>query len=194
MLLRRRFSTLPVTELVERDRHRVLDRRGALGEHRQQILRHAGDLGLALHDRPPLDAEPVGELVAQHRLVQAAEHPLMPLQIAGIERQPPALDGLHLRRDHGVGVDLRVIGPRRRLAEHRHRQALRVRMQPAAVMSDPRRRPEPLQMRQRRGDGDIVSLQEPVVARQRPPHRHRLRRRERRIKPRHRLDHPPIGE
>ena len=66
-------------------------------------------------------------------------------------------------------------------------------MQPAAVTADPRRRPEPLQMRQRRRDGDIVSLQEPVVARQRPAHRHRLRRRERRIKPGHRVHHPPIS-
>ena len=57
----------------------------------------------------------MGQLVAQHRLVQAAEHPLMLLQIAGIERHPAALGGLHLRRDHGMGMDLRVIGPRRRL-------------------------------------------------------------------------------
>ena len=159
-----------MTEVVELDRHCVLDRRGALGEHSQQILRDARDLSLALHDRPPPDPEAIGELVAQHRLVQAAEHSLMLLQIAGIERHPPALDGLHLRRDHGVGMDLRVIGPRRRLPEHRHRQALRVRMQPAAVAPDPRRRPEPLQMRQRRGDGDVMGLQEPVVARQRPAH------------------------
>ena len=117
----------------------------------------------------------------------------MLLQIAGIERHPPAVGGLHLGRDHGVGMDLRIVGTRRRLAEHRHRQTLRVRMQPAAVTADPRRRPEPLQMRQRRGDGDIVGLQEPVVARQRPAHRTGLRRRERRIKPRHRLDHPPIS-
>jgi hypothetical protein len=117
----------------------------------------------------------------------------MLLQIAGIKRHPPAGDGLHLRRDHRMRVDLGIVGPRRRLTEHRHRQALCIRMQPAAATADPRRRTEPLQVRQRRGDGDIMSLQEPVVARQRPAHRHRLRRRERRIKARNRVDHSTIS-
>ena len=40
----------------------------------------------------------MGQLAAQHRLVEAAEHPLMPLQVAGIERPPPAIVGLHLGR------------------------------------------------------------------------------------------------
>ena len=98
---------------------------------------------------PHADAETVSELAAQHRLVEAAEHPLMPLQVAGIERPPAAIVGLHLRRDHGVGVDLRVIGPRRRLAERRHRQPARIGMQPATITADAGCRPEPLQMLER---------------------------------------------
>jgi hypothetical protein len=92
------------------------------------------------------------------------------LQIAAIQRHPPTISRLHLRRDHRVGVDLRVIRPRRRLAEHRHRETLRVRMQPATVAADPRRRPEPLQVRQRRRHGDIVGFEEAAITRQRPTH------------------------
>ena len=116
----------------------------------------------------------------------------MPLQVAGIERPPATVVGLHLRRDHDVGVDLGVIGPRRRLPERRHRQPARVRMQPATIAADPRRRPEPLQMLEHCVHGDVVSLQEAAVAGQPPPHRQRLRCRERRIEPRHRLHHPTI--
>ena len=134
-----------------------------------------------------------GELGPQHRLVEAAEHPLVPLQVAGVEGQPAAVGCLDLGRDDGVGVDLRVIGPRGGLAERGHRQPVGVRVQAAAVGADAGRRPEPLQMRQRRGDGDVVGFEEPVVAGERPPHRQRLRRRERRVEPRHRPHHPTVG-
>jgi hypothetical protein len=53
----------------------------------------------------------VGQLAAQHRLVEAAEHSLMALQVAGVECPSAAVVGLHLRRDDDVGVDLGVIGP-----------------------------------------------------------------------------------
>ena len=129
----RRVSAFALAELVELVGERGVDVGAALGEHVEQLVGDAGDLGLTVDDRPPLDAEAVGQLGAQHRLVQAAEHPLMPLQVAGVERVPAAVGGLHLGRDHGVGVDLRIIGPRRRLAERRHRQPVRVRMQTAAV-------------------------------------------------------------
>ena len=59
--------------------------------------------------------------------------------------------------------------------------------------ADAGRRPEPLQVRESGGDGDVVGFEQPVVAGKRPPHRQRLRRRERRIKPRHRPHHPTIG-
>ena len=66
-------------------------------------------------------------------------------------------------------------------------------MEAAAVGADAGRRPEPLQMLERRRHGDVVGLEEPVVAGQRPPHRQRLRRRERGVEPRHRPHHPTIG-
>ena len=49
-------------------------------------------------------------------------------------------------------------------------------MQPAPGCSDPRRRPEPLQMRQRRRHRHVMRLQQPGVTGQRPPHRQRFRR------------------
>ena len=116
----------------------------------QQLARQAGDLGLAVDDRLPRHPVAVGQLGSQHRLVQAAQHPLVPLQVAGVQRQPPAVVGLDLGRDDGVGVQLRVVGPRRRLAERGHRQPERVGVLAAAVDPHPGRRPEPLQMLERR--------------------------------------------
>ena len=92
-----------------------------------------------------------------------------------------------------MGVDLRVVGPRGGLTERRHRQPVRVGVQAAAVGADPGRRPEPLQMRQRRGHRDVVSFEQPVVAGQRPPHRQRLRRRERGVETRHRPHQPTVA-
>ena len=70
---------------------------GPLREHLQQLGRHAGDLGLAVDDRLPADPVAMGQLGAQHRLVQAAQHPLVAFQVAGIQRPPPTVLGLHLR-------------------------------------------------------------------------------------------------
>ena len=50
-----------------------------------------------------------GELGAEHRLVQPTQRPLMALQHPGIQGQPATVDGLHLRRDHQMGVQLRII-------------------------------------------------------------------------------------
>ena len=188
-----RVPALPVPELVDLDGQRGVDLGGPLREHLQQLGRDAGDLGLAVDDRPPRDPVAVGELGPQHRLVQAAQHPLVPLQVAGVQRQPPPVGGLDLGRDHGVGVQLRVVGPGGGLAERRHRQPERVGMQPAAVMPDPGGGPVPLQVRQRRRHGDVVGFEQAGVAGERPPHAQRLRRRERGVEPRHRPHHPPVG-
>ena len=85
----------------------------------------AWPLTIGRHSTP----EPVGELGTEDGLVETADHPLVSLQVAGIERVPAAVGGLDLGRDDGVGVDLRIVGPRRRLTERRHRQPVRVGMQ-----------------------------------------------------------------
>jgi len=75
---------------------RSIDLVGALGEGGQQVAGHGGHLGLAVLDGSPGDAEAVREFVAQHRLVEAADHPLVLLQVAGVERHPASVGGLHL--------------------------------------------------------------------------------------------------
>ena len=130
---------------------------------------------------------------AQHRLVETAQHPLVTLQVAGVQRQPPTVRGLHLGRDDRVGVQLRVIGPRRGLAERRHRQPARVQVEAAAVGPHPGRGPEPLQVLERGGHGDVVSFQQAGVAGEGPPHTHGLRRREGRIETCHRPHRRPVG-
>ena len=99
------------TELADLDGQRVVDLIGALGEHLQQLPRQADDLGLAVDDRLPRHPVAVGQLGSQHRLVQAAQHPLVPLQVAGIQRQPPPVVGLDLGRDDPRGCA--VAGRRR---------------------------------------------------------------------------------
>ncbi len=91
-----------------------------------------------------------------------------------------------------MGVDLGVVIPRRRLPERGDRQPVTVRVQPPTVVTDPGRRPEPLQMLQRPGDGGVVGGEQPGVAGQRPPHTQRLRGRERGVEPRHRPHQTPV--
>ena len=121
------FAAFALAEVVELVGQRLVDVGGPLREHVEELVGDAGDLGLTVDDRAPVDTETVGELGAQDRLVEAAEHPLVPLQVAGVERQPATVRRLHLGGDDGVGVDLWIVGPRRRLAERRHRQPVRVR-------------------------------------------------------------------
>jgi hypothetical protein len=78
----------------------------------------------------------VGELGAQHRLVEAAERALVTLEEAGVERQPSLVGGLHLGGDDEVGVQLRVVGAAGGLAERRHRQAVGVGVHPHPVRAD----------------------------------------------------------
>ena len=92
-----RVAALPETELVDLHRQRRVNLPGPLREHLQQLGRHAGDLGLAVDDRLPADPVAMGQLGAQHRLVQATQHPLVAFQVAGIQRPPAPVVGLHLR-------------------------------------------------------------------------------------------------
>ena len=59
-----------------------------------------------------------------------------------------------------MGVQLRVISPARRLAEHRHRQPAGLGMQSAAVGTDTGRRGVLLDHRHRGVHGDVVALGE----------------------------------
>ena len=153
----------------------MFDVGGPLGERVQELVGGAGDLGLAVDDRLPGDAEGVGELAAQHGLVEGAEHALVAFDVAGVEGQPAAVDSLHLRRDQRVGVELWVVGARGRLAERRHRQAAGVGVEAATVAADARRRAVALEVGERGAYRGVVGVEEAAVAGERPQHRDRLR-------------------
>jgi hypothetical protein len=91
-----RIPTLATDELSNLRGDGVVDLLGPLREQLAHFDGDAEDLGLAVDDRFPGDAEAVGEFVAQHRLVEAAEHPLVLLHVAGVERQPATVIGLDL--------------------------------------------------------------------------------------------------
>ena len=100
----RRMPPRALAELVDLVLQRLADLGGALGELLQQLDRDTGDLGLTLDDLTEGDAVPVRELGTQHRLIQTAEGALVMLQYPGVQRQPAAIIGLHLGRDHQVRV------------------------------------------------------------------------------------------
>ncbi len=171
----RRITTLTIEEVGELVTHLHIDLTGPLRELIEQLRRHAADLGLAVHDRIEHHPEPGRHLGAQHRLIEVAEGLLILLQRQRIQRIPATIRGLDLRRDHHMGMQLRIIRTARRLTKHPHRQPTRLRMQSGAVRADPCRRAVLLHHRHDRVDGDVVTLGEPLVTRQCPQHRQRLR-------------------
>jgi hypothetical protein len=169
-----RCPPIPIHELLDVVGERLVDLDAALRERLQQIRRDAGDLRLSVHNLTPGEPEPGGELRAQQRLIQPAQHALMTLQVSGVQREPAAIQRLRLRGDDGVGVDLGVVISRRRLPERRDRQLAALGMQPPTVDPHPGRRPEPLPMLEHLRHGGVVGGEQPGVAGQRPPHAQRL--------------------
>ena len=106
-----RVASLPVGEVGDLVGECVVDLVGALRERCEEVVGHRGHLGLAVLDCSPGDAEAMREFVAEDRLIEAAEHSLVLLEVTGVEGEPTAIVGLNLRRDDTVSVDLRVVGP-----------------------------------------------------------------------------------
>ena len=100
----RRVPPVETPELVDLVGEGGVDLGGALRERVQELGGHAGDLGLSIFDRPPDDSIAVRELGPQHRLVQAAQCPLVTLEVAGVQRHPAALRRLDLGGDDDMGV------------------------------------------------------------------------------------------
>ena len=189
-----RVSTLALPELIDLRRQLGLDLAGSLRERFDQFAGNAGDLGLTIDDLLPGDAVAMRQLGAEHRLVQPAKHALVPLEVAGVERHPSAFLGLDLGRDHGVGVQLRVVSTRRRLLERGHGQPERVGMLAMTVHTNPSRRPEPLQVLERCSHGDVVRFEQAGIAGEGPPDAERLGGGECGIEPGHRPYHPAVGQ
>ena len=190
---RRRVATLTRPELGHLTDDGGVDLDRALRQYAEEVVGDTGNLGVPVHHGLPGDPEPLGHPGPQRGLVQAPEHPLVPFQVAGIQRPPPPIRCLHPRRDHGVGVHLGVIGTRRRLAERGHRQPVHVREHPGAVHPHACGCPKPLEMGQGRRHGLVMHFQDPRVTGEGPQDTHRLRSRERRIEPRHRPHQRAVG-
>ena len=73
-----------------------------------------------------------------------------------------------------MGVELRVVLPRRGLLEHRHGEPGRVGELAPAAVPHPGRAPVGLEVRERGLDGDVVGVEHALVAGQAPPQRHGL--------------------
>ena len=105
-------------------RHRLLDLDAAARERAQRLLRHAVDLGHALADGPPPDAEAARELLAQRRLVEVARGARVGVDEPPVEGGPPAVRALDQVGDDDVGVELRVARAAGPMEERGGRQAV----------------------------------------------------------------------
>jgi hypothetical protein len=97
----------------------VVDLRRSLGELGHQLIGDADHVGVAIDHRAPSDTEAGGHLGAQGGVVDPADAALLVLEEPGIQRQPRARRVLDLGPDHRVGVQLRIGGAARVLAEQR---------------------------------------------------------------------------
>ena len=119
-----RVTALTLIELGHLHREGVVDLHRPLRKQGQQLGGDTGDLSLTLNDFPEPDPVPVSEFGAQHRLIETTQRALVTFQHPRVQRQPTAIAGLHLARDHQMGVQLRIIRPARGLPEPGHDQTL----------------------------------------------------------------------
>ena len=136
-------------------REQGLDLGAALGEQLPQLRPDAGDVGMAVDNRVPADAEAGGELGAEGGVVDPADGALLVLEKARVEGEPAATAVLHLGPDEGVRVQLGIDAAAGVLAEQRHGQALGVDLV-HAVGADAGDRAVALEPAERRGDRGVV--------------------------------------
>src|ERR1700674_4736495 len=89
-----------------------LDVLAPLREATQSNVGDAGDVGDAIGDGSPVDAEPAGQFGAELCLVEVADGLGPRVEGPGVQRRPPVIgDGVDEVGDHDVGVYLWVPGP-----------------------------------------------------------------------------------
>jgi hypothetical protein len=159
-----------------------LDAPGA--ERAQHRSRDPVDLRHPVTRRMPRHAEPARQFGAQVRLIQKPGGALMPIQQAGVERAPSAVDTAGHVRDQHVRVDLRITGPRRAMTERCGDQTGGVDLVHAVAAAASERRGA-FEIPDRGHDRRVVRrdrLGRDATVSQRVQKRHRLGRRERRVK------------
>ena len=97
----------------------------AAGEGLDQLPVDAPDVGMAVDDRLPGDAEPAGELLAEVGLVEDAGSLGVREQLPRVERAPdPVVAGAGEVGDQHVGVQQRIVRPRGAVPERRRDESV----------------------------------------------------------------------
>ena len=104
--------------------HGFDDLLAALGVGLDPLPGDARDLGPAVVDLGPLDAEALGELVAQDRLVEEAGGAGVLVDERAVQRPEAAVDALGHVGHQQVGVEVGIAGPAGAVAERGHGQAV----------------------------------------------------------------------
>jgi hypothetical protein len=113
----------------------------ALREVLDHLLGHAENVCDPVLDIAPLHAQVGCQAVAQVRLVQVAGRLRVGVDQPRVQRAPAAVAPLAHVRDQDVGVEMRVVRPRRPLAERRGHEAAGLHLDRAVVpAAAPRRR------------------------------------------------------
>ncbi len=172
--------------LVRRDHGSGFGQRllGSFGPQLDQLGRHAGDLGLAvLADRGPGQAEGAGQLVAQRGLVERAGGLLVRVDLMAVQGAPAPVAAADLVQHQGVGVQLRITGPRGAVVEHRGHEPVGAHLG-VPVAADPGERRVGVQVVQRsahRGGVRAADGAADLLVAERPQRADRLRRGERQV-------------
>ncbi len=167
--------------------HGQLDLLAPLREQVDQVLIDPVDIRQAVMDRCPSDAETGGELVTELGGIDVAAGLRVVVQRGGVDRPPDAIGGAHRVRHKDMGVQQRVTVPRRAVPEPRSDEPVRLHpVDPVASRPGPCR--NALQVGDRfRHSGFVCGdhLAGDLRFTQTPQDRHRLRRPERQVPPRH---------
>ena len=102
----------------------LLDLAAPIGEVIDHRPVDPGDIGDAVLDRFPFDAEPSGQLVTKVGFVEVAGGLGVQVQPPPIQRPPDVIGALGHVGDEHVGVEVRVPGPAGAMPERRRDQAL----------------------------------------------------------------------
>jgi hypothetical protein len=155
---------------------------GVVLDHRP---RHTPYIGRPLGHGLPPEAQALGQLAAQHRLVQVARRFGLAIEVSTVQGRMPATGALGEVAHHHMGVKQRVARTRGAMDERRPDKPAAAHLHQAAVAAPGTARLT-LETPQRLADRRVMpgaQLIGDVARRGRPQHADRLRRTERQVEP-----------